>query len=391
MIVSGTNLWMAAAASLAAVGAAEGAVAPSLVVYRMGDGVQTLSNNGNSAYLDRYTTAGGTPVGSVDLSGTGTPFSASGRLSVEGLITTAPDGQTVAFTGYGRAPGGTTALSTTAASAVPRVVGLYNAATGRVDESTALTDAYSAGYIDGAYTDGNGNLYTSGTASAANAATGGVRYTTFGSTASTGVTAGGQTSDDDGSEATSPNTRFVTVAGGQLYFSSGNGADVGVNSVGTGTPTTGGQPAQNVDFLDNDASPYSFLFLSLKTPGVLDTCYVADDSNGILKFSLDGSDDYDLDGHVNAPGIAGLTGYVDAAGNADLFATSASSLFSLVDASGFGNAPTVGSASVIASAPAGEAFRGVTVVTAAVPEPASAGLAFAGGVGLLARRRRRRP
>lgn len=59
----------------------------NLVIYRVGDGANTLTNTGNAVFLDEYTTAG-VLVQSVPMpttaSGSNVPFIASGTATSEG-------------------------------------------------------------------------------------------------------------------------------------------------------------------------------------------------------------------------------------------------------------------------------------------------------------------
>ena len=122
------------------------------------------------------------------------------------------------------------------------------------------------------------------------------------------------------------NLRAMEIVGGQLYVSSGSGNFKGVNSVGTGEPTTTSQAAtlQVADALGN---PYQFFFARLGTgptfnpAGVgqgYDTVYVADNTGnpttgtpgGIQKYSYNGTA-WTLTGNITtANAIAGLTGVV---------------------------------------------------------------------------------
>ena len=76
----------------------------------------------------------------------------------------------------------------------------------------------------------------------------------------------------------------MNVFAGQLYLSTQSGSSVRVGTVGSGTPTTGGQTIANLPGFPTAGNPDAFFFADLDgTPGV-DTLYVADDAAGILKF-----------------------------------------------------------------------------------------------------------
>src|SRR5262249_3765004 len=93
----------------------------------------------------------------------------------------------------------------------------------------------------------------------------------------------------------------IGIAGGQLYVS--HNSDV--HSVGTGLPTTAGQTlgslpnfqtAYNSGILQFAPNAKSFLFLNTTdgTSNNPDVAYVADQSNGIVKFWKDGSGNWQI-------------------------------------------------------------------------------------------------
>ena len=362
----------AAAASAAPITAGD------LVVYRVGDGTQTLANTGNSVFLDEYTPAGATPVQSIAAptasTGATNALIASGTATSEGLLSISPNGQSIALTGYDAALGGTTSLTSSAAATTPRTVGILSVATGTLNTSTALTDLATGNNPRSAAYDGT-NIFADGGA-------GGVRATTVGATTSTQLS------------TTTVNLRQLNVFAGQLFVSSSSGA-TRLATVGTGSPTTTGQTITNLPGITttNSGSPYAFYLADLSptlgfgTTG-LDTLYVADSTNGIQKFGFDGTN-FVAEGTVADANVTGLTASVTA-GVVSLYATTATSLQLLTDATGEGGT-LAGTPTTLATAPTGTAFRGVALVPNAatgVPEPTTLAAAAAGAAGPPARRRR---
>jgi hypothetical protein len=350
-----------------------------LVVYRVGTGTGSLVNTGNSVFLDEYTPAG-VLVQSIAAptadSGSTHSLIASGTATSEGALAISPNGQFVTFTGYDATTGGSTSLTGSSSTTVPRTVGILNVATGAIDTSTALTDFSTGNNPRTAVTTDGTNLWVGGAA-------GGVRYTNTGSTTSTQLS------------TTVTNIRQVNIFGGQLYSSDSSGSTVRLGTDGSNLPTTSGQTITNLPGFPVSGSPYSFFFADL-SPSVagLDTLYVADDTPGtILKYSLVGGS-WTANGSISAAGVRGLTGIVSG-GTVDLYADTGGSgaagggtIWSLADASGYDNAITGTLNTLVASSPADEAFRGIAVVPS-VPEPTVAGLLGLASVLTLGRRRRK--
>jgi hypothetical protein len=326
----------------------------NIVVYRVGNGMDSLTNTGNSVFLDEYTPTG-TLVQSIPMpttaSGANFPLIAGGTATTEGGLTRSADGRFLLVPGYGTTTGGGTSLGTTTSAAVPRVVGRVDAA-GNVNTSTALNDAFSAGTPRGVSSTNGTDIWLTGSNE-------GVRYTTFGATTSTVIS------------NTVTNLRNTLIAGGQLYVSTGSGSTVRIGTVGTGTPTTSGQTITNLPGFVTSGSPYQFFFadLSSSVPG-LDTLYVADDTTatgGIQKFSLVGGN-WTSNGSTAADTYRGLTGVVSG-GNVTLYATrkggstatGGGELVSLVDSTGYNATITANAPTVIATAAANTAFRGVAL------------------------------
>jgi len=367
----------AATATTAALGAP---ITPGdVVLYRVGDGAAGLANTGGAVFVDEYT-PGGSLVQSIALpttaSGSQKQLVASGTATSEGLLTVSPNGQYVAITGYASNIPAGSSLSGTTAATVNRVVGIIPVSTGSPDTSTALTDYADANNPRSAVTSNGTDIWVTG-------GSGGIRYTTFGSTTSTQLS------------TTVTNLRQANIFGGQLLTSTGSGSAVRVGTVGTGLPTTAGQTITNIPGFTTSGSPYAYFFADLDagTAGV-DTLYVAsDDAAALTKYSLVGGN-WTSNGVIGvaADAYRGVTGTVDALGNVQLFATrkggsgaaGGGELVSLLDSSGY-NGAFAGSPTLLATAGANTAFRGVGLIPA-VPEPATLGLLSIAG--LLAIRRR---
>ena len=313
--------------------------AGDLVVYRVGDGSTSLSDNAAPVFLDEYSPAGKL-VQSIALptsdSGSNHELTASGSAASEGEITLSADGRYLMAPGYHKSVG-TDSVATTDDVTVARV-----GADGGVDTSTVLNEFADDNNVRGvASTDGT-HIWVSGAA-------GGLGYTTLGS--------GGFT------QLTDENLREVQVVGGQLYASSDKD-DIGVSTVGTGTPTTSGQDLTNLPGdPESGDDPYNYVLLDLSGGTTPDTMYVSDDSAGkVYKFSLV-SGKWKAEGSKSVSNVVDLTGSV-VNGQAVLYATGSGSsgtsgtLSKVTDTAGAG-ATLSGSVTTLATAGSKEAFRGV--------------------------------
>jgi hypothetical protein len=333
-------------------GSTTGPTGGNLAVYRVGDGVQTLANTGNSVFIDEFTPAGAL-VTSIALptadNGASHAVIASGTATSEGLLTLSTNGKYLIATGYDLALPQTTSI---VSSSAPRTVARIDAL-GNIDSSTALTDwAQGNNPRSATSTDGT-SLWVTGAA-------GGVRFTTLGSTTSTQISAG-----------TLVNLRQTDIFGGQLFITTASGSAVRVGTVGTGTPTTAGQAIVGIPgFATSSGSPYGFFFTDLTGDGSIDTLYVADDTagtpGGVTKYSLVGGS-WTASGTAgnSADSYRGITG-ITSGGVVTLYSTrkggsstaGGGELVSIVDASGFDGALTATPA-LLAEAPSGTSFRGV--------------------------------
>ena len=100
----------------------------NLLIYRVGDGTTAVTTaNAAPVYLDEFTTSG-TLVQSIWM---GAVFSAVGNATTEGILTPSQDGSSVIFTGYNKAPGGTTPAGDTYLT-TPRMIGSLSLSSGAV-------------------------------------------------------------------------------------------------------------------------------------------------------------------------------------------------------------------------------------------------------------------
>jgi hypothetical protein len=438
-----------------------------------------LSGSGAAAtvFLDEYTPAG-VFVQSVQLpnvkntTGTGTfALTYSGTQNNDGAITLSGDGRFLIVAGYNQSAGpstlgGTNGVISGAADGmgglthtvgtgttvpVQRVVGVIGLDES-IDTTTGLLDVASGQPVRSAYsTDGtniwvggsSGGTTVSGTApNAVSFFTGGVHYTTKGSTLSTAITHG------------NTNQRILNGAFGQLYMSSNSatnqtsptsGAFRGVATVGTGFPTTPTTPPAPPAAPTTPMTQLPGFSLAASPTPTLETAddywflntttlYIADQRNtgpvgnnpavqnegGVQKWTFEDTNADTVadawvfqyiarlglattlagsDTQLRTVGAHGLTGTVDpATGNAVLFATTfdntganSTRLVKLIDD---GNAANFQSSlTVLATSPTvsgfATAFRGVEYIPA-VPEPASLAMAGSALMGLAAVRRRKR-
>src|SRR5262249_16523771 len=240
---------------------------------------------------------------------------------------------------------------------------------GAIDTTTVLTNAYSGDSIRSAATVDGSRFWVSGTSRVSNpgANTGGVYLIDHGATTGTRLS------------TTLNDTRNIAIINGQLFVSSIATGAVGVNKVGTGVPTTPGQPITS--FVDTTSgpgtTPLSFVVFDLDNNGVPDRVYVADDrtngSGGLQKWTSTDGTNWTLGATLGGTGVRGLTGGV-INGNPVLYATTSPSATSagnaLVSFTDDGNNPAF---ATIAIAADNTTFRGVAFAPA-VAEPGTIAL-----------------
>ncbi|MCU0395338.1 MAG: T9SS type A sorting domain-containing protein, partial [Chitinophagaceae bacterium] len=171
--------------------------------------------------------------------------------------------------------------------------------------------------------------------------------------------------------STVTNLRTVTIFNEQVYITHASGTTNGrVMAVGTGLPKTAGNSMVALPGLPASGSACSPLLLDLN-PSVAgpDVLYVADDGQGILKYSLVGSS-WTLNGvyGTNEDDYRGLTGKAESNGTVTLFATrkgatasgaGGGELVKIEDASGYNASITSATLTLLATAATNTTFRGV--------------------------------
>jgi hypothetical protein len=315
--------------------------AGNIVIYRTGDGTQSLTNTGNSVFLDEYTQAG-TWVQSIMMPtnwyGANAPLITDGGGFAQGLITRSQDGRFIMLTGFGATLGQYTnfsLFSTYASNEAPRVVGLVDGL-GNINTTTTLTNTLAEEEIRSAASTDGTNLWFSG-------ATTGIKATTRGSSVSTQV------------EASVANVRQLNIYSNQLYFTSSTGIRDTTNNP---LPTlTNALVAILPGTATNGTAPFGFAFFNLTGGSTPDTLYVAEGSvtwgsnpGAVLKYSLIGGTNWVNSGSIGAGNAAGLAGFNDNAG-VHLFITTggtetpnaSGTLYPYLDPSGYkGNPGTNG-------------------------------------------------
>ncbi len=333
----------------------------NLVVVQVGDGTAALTGSATAASLKEFTTAGA-PVQTIALptvsGGGNNPLTLAGNSTSEGFLQISTNSQYLTLAGYGAIPGTATPNTATAAT-VARVVGRVEISSGNVNTTTALGDAYNGSNVRSAITTNGTDIWTGGNAGSGQGATGGVKYTTLGSTTSTRVNT---------ATGTGSNSRVVNISDGQLYVSASSTPRLAVQQIGTGTPMVAGSSETTLAGMPitGSHSTYDFWFRDANTVYLADDGSVAN-GGGIQKWTLAAgtwSLQYTLlnNGATNSA-VRGLAGYVDGSGNAVLFGTTGSTLITVTDAGVDNDVATL-----LVTAPTNTAFRGIEFIPVAVPE-----------------------
>lgn len=275
-------------------------------VVRIGTGTAALTNDATAAFLERRKIADGAIVGTplalpIAANGANKQLTLSGLASVEGQLSRSENGRYLIIAGYAANPGASN-ISTSASATYNRVVGRIDAA-GNINTATAST-AFSGSAVRGATSTDGTNLWISSDA--------GIGITTLNSTALPTI-------------LSTTNTRaidvFGTNNGRQLYVSSNSSSGTsnqGMNTVGTGVPTTGTPAVTRLSgFTDtNSQASVGFVAFDRDGNGAVDQMYVADDrtaaGGGVQRWKLNGTM-WMLEGTISTGTAAGaryLTGYV---------------------------------------------------------------------------------
>ncbi len=322
----------------------------NLVVARAGDGAFGLTNSAAHLFLDEYLASApgqGAPLQSLAM-----PITIAGT-SMQGFVTQSVDGRFLVVPGYSAPPYSGLVAFTTAVS-TPRAIARI-ALSGAIDASTVLTNTYSGGanltgdFLSAATVDGSA-FWTAGNSSASQPGSRGICYAPLGATTSVQL-------------ATTPTSaRVADVTFGQLHTSTWFSPFVGVDKVGTGTPTTAGQPVTLLPGMPGSNAthiPWDFWFADAATLFVADSR--TDGAGGIQKWTMTGGTwalQYTLAPAANV-GCRAVSGIRDLSGTT-LFATTSAvtgnHLVTVLD-TGAGAAFTT-----LATAAANTGFRGVRFV-----------------------------
>jgi uncharacterized repeat protein (TIGR01451 family) len=306
-------------------------------------------------FLDEYTPAGSL-VQSISMptavSGSNRILTQSGSASSEGALNRSADGQYLTLVGYDASPG-TTGVASGSAS---RVVGRVDV-NGLIDTSTRV-DGYSGNNIRSATTDDGTHFWTAGPVS-----TGGIHFVNLGASGATGSSV----------QVSAVNSRVVEIFGGQLYAATNSGANTGINTVGTGLPTTSGQTVTLLPGA-NDATPLAYVLFD-RDPNVpgFDSLYVADQTSttGLLKYSFNGTTWTPRGNVATTNGLTGLTAVLSG-NNVVFYGTAntgaANKLVTFTDSAGYNAAISSGTFTNLATAPAGQTFKGVAFAPVTEPD-----------------------
>jgi hypothetical protein len=362
------NKFMRGALAATFLGLAATQANATIYVTQVGDGAAALTNGSTALSVLKFANDGTPDVpGTIALptaaSGANQPFSIAGTPTSEGFLTLSANGQYLTVAGYAVSPG-TPAVASTASTAVPRAVARIAVSNGAVDTTTSFPgtgEAYTGGNPRSAVSNDGTSFWMSGSVQ-------GIRYATLGATTSTLVS------------STVTNTRVANIFNNQLYVSSGSGAFVGVNAVGTGLPTGSGETTaisvSTAGTGTGTASPYDFWFKDANT------LYVADDRSlanggGIQKWAFDTmASTWSLQYTLSVgSGARGLAATVDDSNNAVLYATTFGNTLATVTDTGASSV-----FSVLATAPTNTAFRGVEFVADGVGPAINANFDGVGGV-----------
>ncbi|MBS1492022.1 MAG: T9SS type A sorting domain-containing protein [Bacteroidetes bacterium] len=233
----------------------------NIVVVRIGDGVASLTSAASKISLLEFTPLGSL-VQTVDLpvtwSGANKPITTTGTSTSEGFIYLTSDGQFLIIGGYVAIPGTATVTNTT-----QRVVAFIDQA-GTIETKTIFTGA-AATNLRSAVADGSNVWVASSTT---------VFYNPKNSDSTTTPTS-----------IVTQNSRVLNIFNNQLYLSSASGSFNGVNTLGTGLPTTAATLSLQTTGGYTTKSNYGYVF---STDGK--TVYAADDGSfanggGIRKYS----------------------------------------------------------------------------------------------------------
>lgn len=340
----------------------------NLVVVRVGTAgsTSTLNNSAHAAFLEEYTPSGllvQTLPMPTSTSGANRRLTISGSATTEGTLTLSANRQFLTIGGYD-ADVGTSSIGTTTSANVNRVIGRIDSA-GLIDTTTTTT-AFSGNSIRSVVSNDGSQFWASG-------GNGGAQYApALGGSTSTQINNTGAT-----------NNRQLNIFGGQLYIASASGASRGVNTIGTGLPTTPDAMTLLAGTGSITGSSPNDFYLS--SGNVL---YIADDSatagvGGLQKWELAAGVWSRTANFVPANGgrLRQMTGTSASDGSTLLYIT-------VIDSTGIPSIQSFtesGGFTPIVTGVANTAWRGIDFA----PIPTPGALSVLGMAGLLAARRRR--
>src|SRR6266446_88416 len=133
----------------------------NIAVLRLGDGVQTLGNTGNTIFIDEYT-VNGSFVQSFPIPDSGGPaLIQSGAATSEGFLMLSPNRRWLCFAGYNTARPYSNNVTASPSASVPRGIGTLDAA-GSYSLAAATTNQFNGVKIRGGATDGTNNFWGAG-------------------------------------------------------------------------------------------------------------------------------------------------------------------------------------------------------------------------------------
>ncbi|MFN5975978.1 MAG: Ig-like domain-containing protein, partial [Planctomyces sp.] len=325
--------------------------AGNIAVYRVGTGTGALTSAATAAFIDEYSPSGtlvsSTPMPTA-VDGFNRRLTNSGTATSEGALSLSTDGRYLTVAGYDAATGtaGVASTATTTGATVERVVAAVDV--DQVVNTRTRTTSFSGNNIRGAVMSSSGGMWLTGGNS-------GLIFLPLEANGTGTAVA-----------STPANLRVPAIFGGQLYVSSGS-TGVRIGSVGTGTPTGGGNSITSLPgYSTSTGSPYAFYLADLSSAVAgPDTLYVADDTPGTLqKYSLSGGS-WVARGTVTLGGCRGVTGVVSGS-TVTLYATSGTSLVRVTDSTGYDGNLTA-TATTLVTASSNTVFRGVALVPTRLP------------------------
>jgi hypothetical protein len=362
---------------------------PAVSVLRVGanGSAAALSNTAAPVFIDTFASGianqsgpSGTLAISTTTNGANRRLTMVGNATSEGGLSLSSDGRYLTLIGYDSAVG--SASSTMFPASTNRVIARIDSA-GNIDTTTVLANGEYSGTagtnVRGVVSADGSSYYVAGNGTGVGSAnTGGVRFVQHGvitSPTSPSVLLAPSTGNGTG------NIRRTYLANGQLYAITNSSPFTGVNTIGTGTPTTAAQTMTNI--FGTGGSSYDVFFASATVAYLTDTRAIAS-GGGLQRWNFNGSAwslAYTLNGGLTG-GLSGLAGSLLSGGGIYFAAITANGAQLVTITDNLANIAASGTFTTLATAPTNTAFRGV-----AIPTPGAASLLA--GLGLVAARRRR--